>query len=273
VGQALGLGLEALAVTDHDTLAGYDLAVPAAKAKGLELICGIELSTRMERNKSGKRPPSVHLLGYFLNEPPSEGFREWLNVMQAGRRKRNVDLIARLQSLGVDIKLEEPQALGRNLTGRPHFAKVLLAKGYVSTIQEAFDVYLADNAKAAVERDEPTLIDGIHGIVAGGGLASLAHPVRLDEGRDPAALRALMGTLVAEGLRGIEVYHSEHEAADSELYLEIAKELDLIVSGGSDFHGENKPTISLGTGKQGNLNLPYAVLEQMRERTAKAVAG
>lgn len=272
VRRACSLGLEALGVSDHDTLTGYDLAVPAAAAAGLELICGIELSTRMEWNGNGKRPPSVHLLGYFLDCQPSAEFRTWLNVMQQGRRDRNVALIARLQSLGLDIKLEEVQVLGRNLTGRPHFAKILLKKGYVTSIQEAFDLYLADNAKAAVEREEPTLHEGIRGIVAGGGLPSLAHPVRLDQGRDPVALRALIAELVEVGLQGIEVYHSEHSAADTELYHAIAVEFRLIMTGGSDFHGDNKPAISLGTGKQGNLDLPYSFLAQMRAGTERRVS-
>src|SRR5271168_732037 len=92
VRQALDLGLEALAITDHDTLAGFDIAAQLPAQPGLELICGIELSTRLESIRGTKRPPSVHLLGYFVERPPSAEFREWLLGMQASRRKRNVDL-------------------------------------------------------------------------------------------------------------------------------------------------------------------------------------
>ena len=140
VHNAAALGLEALGITDHDILTGYDMAVPYAAESGLELICGVELSTRPEQQPGEKRPPSVHLLGYFVNTPPTAEFREWLLQHQASRRQRNLDLIAKLNSLGVDITLEEVRALGRNLTGRPHFAKILLKKGYVKTNQEAFGI-------------------------------------------------------------------------------------------------------------------------------------
>src|SRR5689334_9453001 len=128
VEQAMSLRLEALAVTDHDTLAGYDLAAPLAAKAGLELVCGIELSTRLEKKSDGPRLPSVHLLAYFPDRPPSPEFRAWLYRHQESRRQRNRDLIAKLQSFGLDITLEEVQVLGHNLTGRPHFAKILLKK-------------------------------------------------------------------------------------------------------------------------------------------------
>jgi hypothetical protein len=177
-----------------------------------------------------------------------------------------------LQSLGIDITLEEVQALGRHQTGRPHFAKVLLQKGYVASLQEAFDAYLADHAKAAVEREEPSLHEGIEHIAAAGGLPSLAHPVRLEQGRDSEALRVLIRELIPCGLQGIEAYHSEHSASDTERFCSIAQEFDLAVTGGSDFHGDNKPSISLGTGHRGNLNLPYSLLEEMRRPRARGSA-
>ena len=267
--EALALGLEALAITDHDTLAGYDLAKPAAAEAGLELLCGIELSTRLEQKTAGPRMPSVHLLGYFIDTGPAAAFRDWLRQQQESRRKRNLALVAKLQSLGVDITLEEVQAIGRNLTGRPHFARVLVAKGYVSNSQEAFDLYLADHARAAVEREEPTLSEGIRRIRAGGGLPSLAHPVRLPQ-REPASLRALLAELCEAGLQGIEVYHSEHSRHDTEFYLQLASEFGLAATGGSDFHGDNKPSIHLGSGRKNNLHLPYALLDQIRAVQASA---
>jgi hypothetical protein len=273
VQNALDLELEALGITDHDLLVGYDLAAPVAAEKGLELICGVELSTRLAPKNPGVRLSSVHLLGYFLEEPPAAGFRQWLRSHQESRRQRNRDLIAKLQSLGVDITLEEVQVLGRNLTGRPHFAQVLLKKGYVSSMQEAFDVYLADWAKAAVDREEPTLLEAVRYVREGGGLPSLAHPVRLHCGRDLEELRALVRQLVDAGLEGIEVYHSEQGPAEIELYLLIAAEFSLVATGGSDFHGNNKPAIHLGTGKGGNLNLPYSLLEGMRARRPVVVNG
>jgi predicted metal-dependent phosphoesterase TrpH len=264
---AIRESIEALAITDHDTLAGYDAALPAAADCGLELICAVELSTRLqEQTVPGKRAPSVHLLGYWLLSPPSVEFRWWLESQQQSRRQRNVKLVAKLRQLGVGITLQDAEVYGRTQVGRPHFARVLLDKGYVSSMQEAFDVYLADEARAAVERDEPSLEDGIRRITESGGMASLAHPVRLPQsGPD---LVNLLDRLVAVGLQGFEVFHSDHSPADTQLYLDLARRFDLIPTGGTDFHGENKPRIRLGTGIDSNISLPYSLLENMREKCA-----
>ena len=147
IAEAVRVGLNALAITDHDTFAGYDAAVPFAQAAGLELICGIELSTRYQGG-------SVHLLGYFPLTPPSKELRAWLAFMLEGRRDRNNRLIAKLQSLGVDITLAEVEAVGRTLTARPHFARVLVDKGYAKDIESAFDLYLDESARGFVQRQE-----------------------------------------------------------------------------------------------------------------------
>ena len=265
IDRAAAVGLSAIAITDHDTFAGYEIATSVAHERGLDLVCGIELSTRPE-SEAGKRPPSVHLLGYFLDSEPPLEFREWIQGMLDSRHRRNVALIAKLRSLGVDISLEEVQAVGRHLTARPHFAQVLLKKGYVSSLQEAFDLYLADEAKAAVAREEPPLKDAIRRIRAQGGIASLAHPVRLPSGRDHEALERLLQDLVPAGLNAIEVHHSEHSAADVGYYQSVAAAWNLIPTGGSDFHGENKPGIELGTGKNHNVCIDDSLLEQMRAR-------
>lgn len=260
-------GIEALGIADHDTLAGYDAAVPIAAGCGLELICAVELSTRPnEQSVPGKRERSVHLLGYWLLSPPSAGFRRWLQSQQESRHQRNVDLVARLQQLGMAITLGDAEYYGRNQVGRPHFARVLCDKGYVSNMQEAFDLYLADEAKAAVDRDEPVLEEGIRRIVESGGMASLAHPVRLPQAG--TELAKLLERLMDVGLQGIEVFHSEHSAADTAEYVALARRFDLIPTGGSDFHGDNKPGIRLGSGIDSNVSLPYSFLENMREMCA-----
>jgi predicted metal-dependent phosphoesterase TrpH len=274
VARAVDLGLEALGVTDHDTMVGCDLAAPFAAQAGLDFVPGIELSTRFEPPLISRLPGvekmgrlgSVHILGYFLDGPPAPDFRDFLFTQQEGRRKRNRDLIAKLNSLGVDINLDEVQALGRNLTGRPHFAKILLKKGYVTKIQDAFDIYLADYAQAAVEREEPSLEEGVERIRKAGGMASLAHPVRLPFGRDAELLSCLIEVLMEHGLDAVEVYHSEQSAEESALYLELARKYRLVVTGGTDFHGDNKPGISLGTGKDNNVLLHRQFLEDMRAR-------
>ena len=268
--EACTAGLEALAIADHDTLAGYDAALPVANDKGIELVCAVELSTRPEPSRPGKRERSVHVLGYFLSGPPSAEFRTWLETQQASRRKRNTDLIARLNQLGVNICLADVEVYGRNQVGRPHFARVLQEHGYVSCYQDAFDRYLADEAEAGVERDEPTLEEGIRRIVEGGGLASLAHPVRLSQrGSD---LEVLIIKLMAAGLQGLEVFHSEHSPADTAEYEKISRRLELIPTGGTDYHGENKPGIRLGTGIDRNISLNYDFLNHMRERVKRSQA-
>jgi predicted metal-dependent phosphoesterase TrpH len=254
----MAAGLEALAISDHDTFAGYDRALPRAREQGLELICGIELSTKLHAK-------TVHLLGYFLDQPPADSFRDWLAEMRATRRDRNVRMAERLRSLGIDVTIEEVEARGRSLAGRPHFARLMLEKGYVTNIQQAFDEYLDESAKGYVDRQEPELRVGIERIAAAGGISSIAHPVRLGY-RDPVKLRLMVAEMADAGLSALEVYHSDHKPADVEQYLQLAREFDLGVTGGSDFHGDVKPNVKLGTGASGNLNIPRSVLEKLRDR-------
>jgi predicted metal-dependent phosphoesterase TrpH len=254
--------LDAAAITDHDTFAGFDQAAPMAAAAGFELICGIELSTKMP---SGDRPrgKTVHLLGYWLKSGPSPEFRDWLEELQASRRERNARLVDRLRELGLEITLEEVQAIGRSMTGRPHFARVMVDKGYVKTSQEAFDKYLDEKGAAYVDREEPTLAEGIRHIRSSGGVSSLAHPIRLGK-RIPAQEEDLIRQMVKMGLQAIEVYHSDHNERDTERYQRIARRYDLAVTGGSDFHGEAKPGVLLGSGRNGNVVVPNKVLDRLR---------
>jgi predicted metal-dependent phosphoesterase TrpH len=262
VDRALAIGLEALAITDHDTFAGYDRAAGPARASGLDLICAIELSARWEGQGSMGR--TVHLLGYFLHQPPRAEFRTWLGELQAARRERNVRLIAKLQSLGVGIELGEVERIGRTLTGRPHFARVLIQKGYAANWEDAFRNYLDESAPSFVEREAPDVPTGIQRIISGGGQAVLAHPVRLGM-RDPASEESFIDNLGDAGLKGIEVYHSDHSESDQARYREIARKLALAVTGGSDFHGDIKPGVALGSGVGGSLNIPKSVLDELRK--------
>ncbi len=263
--------LEALAISDHDTFAGFDQALPLARARGLELVCGIELSTRVPpparlsifTRNSGSKVRAVHLLGYFLHHPPPLSFRAWLDELLAGRRDRNQRLIASLQRQGIDIQLPEVEKLGRTLTGRPHFARVLMDKGYVTSYEEAFRRYLGESAPAYVERYAPYVAEAIQRVVDAGGLPVLAHPIRLGF-REPEPEEKFIKGLRDSGLGGIEVFHSDHRSMEVERYGAIARKYHLAVSGGSDFHGDVKPQISLGTGFNGNLNIPRSVLDGMR---------
>ena len=269
---SLQQGLEALAITDHDTLEGCDEGAPVAADLGVDLVMGIELSTRLEPNLvelvrpwlGSRRVPSIHLLGYFPAGAPSASFRSWILGHQESRRKRNRELIEKLRGFGFDITLEEVSRLGGKLTGRPHFAEFLLRKGYVKNRQEAFDLYLADTAQAAVERDEPGLAESIGVLRRGFGVPVLAHPVRLPVDDQPDALRALLHALCDAGLQGLEVWHSEHSPAQQALYEDLARSFGLESTGGSDFHGSHKPAIALGTGINGNICVPKARLDSLR---------
>jgi hypothetical protein len=254
--------LDAIAITDHDTFAGYDEAVPLAAKAGIDLICGIELSTKMP-TRDRPRGKTVHLLGYWLKSAPSADFREWLGGLQASRMDRNVRLVERLNELGIAITLEEAQAIGRSMTGRPHFAKLIVEKGYVKTTQEAFDKYLDEKGAAYVDRDEPTLAEGIRHIRAAAGVSSLAHPIRLGK-RIPAQEEDLIRQMGKMGLQAIEVYHSDHTERDTERYQWIARRYDMAVTGGSDFHGDAKPGVLLGSGRNGNVTVPNKVLDRLR---------
>jgi len=260
---AMERGLDALAISDHDTFAGFDQALPMARSRGLDLVCGIELSTRVP----GTRVRTVHLLGYFLHQPPPKDFRAWLDELIAGRRDRNQRLIRSLHDQGIDIDLGEVEKLGRTLTGRPHFARLLIQKGYVSSFDEAFRRYLGESAPSYVERFAPYVAVAIQRVIDAGGLPVLAHPIRLGF-RDPKPEEKFVGELRDAGLRGIEVFHSDHRREDMERYAGIARKYNLAVSGGSDFHGEVKPQISLGTGYNGNLNIPKSVLDDLRAVSA-----
>jgi len=250
--EAVRVGVRILAVTDHDTFAGHDAAASLAQAAGVDLICGIELSTKLYGR-------SVHLLGYFLSQGRLGELRDWILDLQAARRDRNLRLVARLQSLGFDITLPEVQAKGRGLTARPHFAQVMVEKGYVATLQQAFDDYLDESAIGYVYRKEPTFAEGVAMIRNAGGIASLAHPVRIT-----ADLAAAMPELCRDGLNAIEAYHSDHQPAQTEMYLDLASKYGLLVTGGSDFHGAAKPGIELGSGRGGNLKIPDGLFDKLR---------
>lgn len=262
---AIDFKLDALAITDHDTFAGFDQALPFAREHAFDLICGIELSTRMFL-KGGRGPmKNVHLLGYFLSRDPTPEFRSWLHEIQGGRRERNRRLVDKLKSLGVDIELSEIEAIGRSLAGRPHFARILVQKGYAKTSEAAFREFIGEDAPGFVERDSPLVAAGIKRLLDAGAIASVAHPVRLGmlQGEDEEAAIAEMREM---GLQAIEVYHSDHSPADRARYQSLADKYGLLATGGSDFHGAVKPRNILGSGINGNVQVPPEVLVKLRTR-------
>jgi len=256
IDNALRAGVGSLSITDHDTFAGYFAARTYAASQGLDLLCGIELSTKYE----GK---TVHLLGYFPGSEPSEEFSGWLVGLQDKRRDRNRRLVGNLQQLGVEITLEEVEAIGKSQAGRPHFASILLRKKYVKTMQEAFDKYLDEAAPGYVQRKEVPVNEAIARVKAAGGITSLAHPIRVAK-NDWDTLALWTEKMASAGMGAIEVFHSDHTIENVGFYGQLAERFGLLVTGGSDFHGANKPNISLGTGHRGNLAVPYSLLENLR---------
>jgi 3',5'-nucleoside bisphosphate phosphatase len=252
---ACAIGLEALAITDHDTFAGFDQARPLAHRLGLDLVCGIELSTKHQGR-------TVHLLGYFPNRDPDAAFRSWIVGLQHSRHARNQRLLEELKAHGIVISPEELERRSGPLPGRPHVAAIMVEKGYVDSVQQAFDKYLDESAPCYVQREEPSFADAVQWIRSARGISSLAHPYRVT--RDAAELELLLGEMRRMGLSAIEAYHSEHSPADISLYIGLATELGFSITGGSDFHGSTKPGVELGTGKSGNLQIPISIIERLR---------
>jgi 3',5'-nucleoside bisphosphate phosphatase len=255
--QAQQIGLTALAITDHDTLAGFDIALPLAKQYAVKLVCGVELTTQCQM---GSETYSLHLLAYFLGAPPDAEFRRWLTSISSTRYERNLGLMDKLTSLNIHLSWGDLER-GPALAARPHFAKAMVAKGYVSDIQEAFDQYLDDIALLDVKRRLPSTEDAIQKVIHSNGLASLAHPARIPISH-PSMLKNLIRHLAGTGMQALEVYHSAHQPEDITMLLEIAGHLKLLPTGGSDYHGSNKPDIHLGTGQR-NICVPDTVLAKM----------
>jgi predicted metal-dependent phosphoesterase TrpH len=249
IAEAAARGLTALSITDHDTLSGYEKAVEPAARAGIDLVCGIELSTKL-------RGRSVHLLAYFLDKPPAAAFWDWLRQMQESRRERNLRMAEKLRTFGFDISIEEVERLGRSIAGRPHFARIMVQKGYVRTIQQAFDDYLDESAKGYVDRYEPDLAEAVGRVAEAGGVTSLAHPIRVRDQEAIPSMRAI-------GLDALEAYHSDHDEAATARYLDLADRCGYAVTGGSDFHGTVKPNVALGCAR-----VPGSVLDRLRERFA-----
>ncbi len=231
-------GLEALALTDHDTIDGLPEAMAAGQDFGIEVIPGIEISARHDTG-------SMHILGYFLDYK-SEVLARRLDVLKQARKDRNPQIIAKLNDLGMAVTMEQVQRIsGGGQVGRPHIARALYEKGYVRSMQEAFDIYLGNNGKAYVSKYRFPPEEALSMIRDARGIPVLAHPFTLGLNTSET-LRPLLKELKALGLAGIECYYPEHSPVQEAFYLSLARELGLLITGGSDFHGDNKPEVSLG---------------------------
>ena len=254
------MGLSALALTDHDTVAGIAEAATAAHRHGISFVPGVEISAEHD-------PGTMHILGLFINAE-CDTLTHVLRKYQQGRAERNSAMVAKLNQLGIQVTMAEWQKRASGTVGRPHLAGLLIEKGYVQGKQEAFAKYLAKGAAAYIDRlrlAPRAAIDAIH---AAGGLAVLAHPVQLKYENHAQCERIVRG-LSELGLDGIEAYHSDHNAQETRYFLDLARKHSLLPSGGSDFHGNVKPTIALGSGAGRNCRVPYEVFERLRDAAKK----
>ena len=246
-------GISAIALTDHDTLDGLPEAIEAGKKYGVEVITGIEFSVNADTE--------MHMLGLnFDIDCPH--IREVLDEMIIEREKRNHIVIEKLAELGMYITIEDilAEATSR-VTGRSQIAKAMMKKGYVSTLKEAFDKYLYFGRPVFVERKSLTPEEAIELIHKSGGKAFLAHLNQTD--KTDEELYTVLSNLKKAGLDGIEGYYTEYTEDMNRRYRKMAADLGLLLSGGSDFHGENKAGYELGTGK-GNLRIPYELIKNLR---------
>lgn len=254
VRRASELGLRAIAVTDHDTIAGHAEAMSAGMDYGVEVVRGIEVSTRYG--------VSVHILGYYL---------EHLVPLLAGivndRDARNEKIAALMAADGLPVSYAEMKQRFGEVIGRPHFGLILTELGLAESVSDAFDRFLSPDKRYYVPRRTVDIDSSVEAIVQSGGVPVLAHSFQYK--KNDAELRELIEHCMVHGLRGIECRYSGYDAGQVKYLEGLAEEYGLLKTGGSDFHGGNKPHISLGTGFAGELDVPYAWLERLREEAEK----
>lgn len=254
VNYACEKGLSAFALTDHDTIAGIEEAMTAAHGKPIEVIPGIEFSTEYEGR-------DVHIIG--LDIPyQGEAFIRHLEAFQDSRMTRNHRMCKKLQEYGVEITFDDLQAeYPDSVITRAHYAKYMLKKGFVKSINEAFERYIGDRAPCFIPREKVTPTQATALILKAGGIPILAHPVLYHLGKE--RLESLVSHLKEAGLVGIEAIYSTYSPHDERQMRALAEKFDLRISGGSDFHGTTKPGLDLATG-YGKLFIPEEVLTNLR---------
>lgn len=252
------LGLSAIALTDHDTTKGVARAIRRGEELGVEVIPGCEISVTYSGG-------TFHLLGYFVDYE-SEAFNKTMAGIMASRTERNRKIVAALNAHGMEITHEELlEEAGEATVGRPHMAQIMIRKGYVSDFREAFDKYLAEGMPCYFPSENFGPERAIKLVLEAGGVPVIAHPFWLNR-KSLKDLDAYIGELVGYGLKGMEIVYPDHSPEIQRAYFEIAKKHDLIVTGGSDFHGGGvvKPEVTLGHGTGGDFCVPAELLEGLK---------
>ncbi|MDJ0975335.1 MAG: PHP domain-containing protein [Planctomycetota bacterium] len=250
-------GLTALAVTDHDVTSALDEAHAAGARLGVEIIDGCEISATLPTG-------TVHILAYAF-DVAHEGLQALLAEVREGRDARNALILEKLEGLGMPLEEAEVRAFAHGcIVARPHFAMAMVKRGYADDIREVFRHWLHDRGPAYVQAEMPTPETAIEAVVAAGGVAVLAHGKSLRLGAK-AHYRPILERFKEAGLGGVEVDHPTHDRGWRKTFREIADALDLVPTGGSDFHGAAKPHIQIGEG-DGTIDVRYDTWERLAAR-------
>jgi len=244
--------IDVVSLTDHDNIDGLGEGKEAADKVGITFINGIEISANY-KNKD------VHILGYFLNLEDND-FTSWLNKLREKRYMRTLEILKKLEKLGIDITIEEvKKEVTGNIIGRPHIANVILKKGYASTMNEVFDRYLGDGQSAYIPKIDIDAVEVVKRLKSNGAIVSLAHP-HLIRHTDDTVIN-LIHMLVEAGLDGLELYYPNINIKKKNRYMKIVKNKNLLITGGSDFHGLNRTGVDVGLG-----DIPVEVYKKLKER-------
>ena len=251
-------GLRAISITDHDTVDGVTEAISSCRGNGLEVISGIEIGAKFS-------DMTIHILGYLF-DPDNQALRTSLKKVQDARDERNGHILQRLKRLGIDISEEELRNVsGTGQTGRPHIARLLSKRGVVKTIDEAFTRFLRKGAKAYVPRFLYTAEEVFTLLRQAGGIGVLAHPLQIYH--SDINLDVAIEQLAVLGMDGIETYYPTHTKKTRKTLIKSATACNLVLTGGSDYHGEVRPGTTLAGGK--NVTVPYELLQKMKNRVSQ----
>lgn len=249
-------GLSAVALSDHNTVAGLPLFLEAARGSGVEAIPGIEFSTEYEKTE-------LHILGLYIAPEHYGAINALLQNYLVQKEQSNRDLVHRLNQAGIQIDYDEIAAQAAGRINRAVIGAEMVRKGYCESVKEAFSQWLSEKRGYYIPAKRPDAYETIRFIKSIGAAAVLAHPfLNLDEAR----LRAFLPEAVKAGLDAMEVYYPVYDAQTTDLARQMAEQFGLLESGGSDFHGQNKPDISIGTGR-GNLAIPLSLAQGLRTRS------
>lgn len=250
---AASLGITTIALTDHDTMAGHEACQRGCDAAGVRFVPGIEISA-----DPGRPRGNCHILGYFV-DANADHLQEICRVQGLARAQRADEILELLERAGAPIPMAEVKAVaGESEIGRPHIAAVLVEHGFAKDITDAFQKYIGIHGSAYIRKDAILPAQAIEAIHQAGGLAVIAHPIQMRY-NDQQDLYERLLDLKDMGLDGVEVYHASHREEHQALYLQMAKELNLLISGGSDYHGTRK-NIQMGACK-----VPTNVYQQLAD--------